>query len=203
MKITHPSMSNFTHAPGSEQAEAQSAPKVYTVAPPDDDDALFDKQMADVEQAAAQSPTSTSAPEEPSLPEDPLLKKEVEKKIAFEKLMFLSQDQTKDIEYGGLTFRFKVLKSNDNAKILDLLQQADLTEAYQASVMGLAASLISVNGIAFEEFYTGQDSIKDPMLRKYSELSRWPAFMVTALMAFSASVQREVEKEFSRSFLKS
>lgn len=194
MKITHPSMSNFTQA----EQPSQTEPKVYTVVPPDEDDILFDKQMATMEQEVVKDPKSDL-----ELPEDPALKKEVEKKIAFEKLMFLSKDQIKDIEYGGLTFRFKVLKSNDNAKILELLQKTDLEEAYQASVMGLATSLVSVNNIPFEDFYSGTDSIKEPILRKYAELSKWPAFMVTALMAFSASVQREVEKEFSRSFLKS
>lgn len=197
MKITHPSMSSFSQ----NEQESQVAPKVYTVAPPDDDDALFDKQMATMDQEASKNPGDPK--QDTVIPEDPILKKEVDKKIAFEKLMFLGREQVKDIEYGGLTFRFKVLKSSDNAKILDLMYQTKLEEAYQASVMGLAASMISVNGIPFEEFYTGTEQIKEPILRKYSELSNWPAFMITALMAFSSSVQKEVEKDFNRVFLKS
>jgi hypothetical protein len=197
MKITHPSMSNVT---AESQSESSSAPKVHIVAPPDDDDALFEQQMALMEKEVATEQAVRK--EAPSLPEDPALKKEVEKKMAFEKLMFLSQDKYKDVEYGGLTFKFKVLKSSDNAKILEILQESNLNEVYQASVMSLAASLVSVNGIAFEDFYTGSDPISSPILRRYSELSRWPAFMVTALMAFSTAVQREVETEFNKSFLK-
>jgi hypothetical protein len=196
MKISHPSQPHVSHGTHS----AHSGPKVYTVAPPDDEE-LFERQMAEIEQATDQAQSGEEQVESKVMPEDPLLKKEVEKKMAFEKLMFLSQPHTKEIEYGGLTFKFKVLTSNDNAKILDLLHESNMTEIYQASVMGLAASLLSVNDIPFESFYTGEEQISNVLLRKYSELSRWPAFMVTALTAFSASVQRETEKEFGKSFL--
>jgi hypothetical protein len=177
-------------AASSEAAE----PKVYTVAPPDDEE-IFDKQMAAMEEQINASP----APE----PEDPVLQKEVDKKIAFERLMFLSKDQFKDIDYGGLKFKFKVLKSSDNARILATLSKVNLDDAYKASVMGLAASLVSINDIPFESFYDSEDKVDDILVKKYMVLAKWPAFMVTALMSFSSSVQFEVEKEFTRDFLKS
>src|SRR3989304_10186996 len=191
MKITHPSMPNI-----SQSNESSVAPKVHVVAPPEDE--LFEQQMAAMEPEVKKS-------EEAKLPqpiEDPVLKNEVAKKLAFEKLMFLSKDQFKEVEYGGLTFKFKVLKSSDNGKILTILQQNSIDDAYKASIMGLAASRVSVNNIPFEEFYTGTDKIENPLLRKYSELSKWPAFMITALMAFSSAVQKESERDFKHDFLK-
>jgi hypothetical protein len=179
------------------QAQGQ---KVYTVAPPDDE-AVFEQQMAAMEAEVSKAESTATTPDYAN--EDPLLKKEVDKKMAFEKLMFLSRDRYKEVEYGGLTFKFKVLKSSDNAKIITTLQQTKLNEDYKASVMGLAASMVSVNDIPFEDFYSGDENISEPLLRKYAELSKWPAFMVTALMAFSSNVQSEVEREFSRDFLKS
>ncbi len=164
-------------------------PKVYTVAPPDEDE-LFEKQMASLDAEASKPPK-----------EDPLLKKEVDRQQAFEKLMFLSAEHTKECEFGGLKFRFKVNKSAENAKILNMLQLMDGADSYKASILGLASSLLSVNDIPFEQFYTGDDAIKDPLLRKYTELFKWPAFMVTELMRMSADVQAEVQKEFNRDFL--
>lgn len=196
MKVTHPSMSHMSSADSSTEMQPDSQPKVYTVSAPDEED-LFNQQMAAMEQEVQSTPASKI-----ENAEDPVLKQEVAKKMAFEKLMFLSQDKYKDIEYGGLTFKFKVLRSSDNSHIINTMQRAGLDEAYKASVMGLAASLISVNGVPFEEFYTGSENITDPLIKKYAELSKWPAFMVTALMAFSSGVQSDVEKEFSRDFLK-
>lgn len=192
MKVTHSSMPHMS-VPAETTEPAEGGPKVYTVAPPDDE-AIFDKQMAAMEEQMNEPP--------PAEVEDPVLKKEVDKKLAFEKIMFLSRDQHKDVEYGGLSFKFKVLKSNDNAKILSTLTKVNLDDAYKASVMGLAASLVSINDIPFENFYSGEDKIEDPLVRKYFELSKWPAFMVTALMAFSSTIQSEVEREFTRDFLK-
>ncbi len=166
-----------------------SETKVYTVAPPDEDE-LFEKQMAALDAVATKPPA-----------EDPLIKKELDRKQAFEKLMFLSGEHVKEFEFGGLTFRFKANKSSENAKILHLLQVMDDIDTYKASILGLASSLLSVNDIPFEEFYTGDDSIKDPLLRKYTQLFKWPAFMVTELMRMSTEVQAEVQKEFSRDFL--
>ena len=191
MKVTHSSMPHMAQSAASSEA---AEPKVYTVAPPDDEE-IFDKQMAAMEEQINASP----APE----PEDPVLQKEVDKKIAFERLMFLSKDQFKDIDYGGLKFKFKVLKSSDNARILATLSKVNLDDAYKASVMGLAASLVSINDIPFESFYDSEDKVDDILVKKYMVLAKWPAFMVTALMSFSSSVQFEVEKEFTRDFLKS
>jgi hypothetical protein len=191
MKVTHASMPHAANA--ADKNLKQQEVKVFTVEPPDTDDEIFDKQMALMEKAIEEAPPP---------PDDPILKTELNKKMAFEKLMFLSKDSYKEIEFSGLLFKFKVLKSNDNAKILSVLIKSNIDETYKASVMGLAASIVSVNEIPFENFYTGDPKIVDPLVRKYSELSNWPAFMVTSLMSLSNGVQFEMEKEFNRDFLK-
>lgn len=190
MKISHPSM-----IPQETKGPGQTIP-VYTVGTPEEE-ALFEQQMAEMESVINASPAA--ATEKAAV--DPIIQKDLEKKIAVEKLLFLRRDHFEDFEYADLKFKFKLLKSEDNAELLKLLQDSQTDEVYKASLMSLAASIISVNGIPLEQFNVDV-TLTHPLVKKYKEICKWPAFLTTILMGFSAKMQGDKQKEFNRDFLK-
>ena len=171
---------------------------VHTILPAEDEDALFDAQMQQMEQIIDKTPE----PVKEKVTHDPILDREIEKRLTLEKIMFLSQPVIKEFEYGGLKFQMKLIKAEDNARILKAMSEAKTDEVYRASLMGVAASILTVNGIDLEDFFAGPPTIHDPLLKKYDVIRNWPPFLTTFLTACSSQIQSDTQQEFTKDFLK-
>lgn len=180
-----------------QQTQGVVAPKVHTVAPPDNEDMIFAAQMQQVMDSIDQQQ------QVPVQLDDAILQKELEKKRVLEKLILFRQPVTKDVSIDGMSFKIKLLNPDDNVKVFKELKKLSGDEQIvKTPVMLLAAALVDINGIRLSEVYSGPAEITEPLLQAYYEINKWPVALINTLSTVFQSFTEETEKGFTKDFLK-
>lgn len=191
--IEHPSMKRR----GSAAKPPQQEQRVTTVLNAEDEAALFDQEMAEVEQVASSQPEVTMD----QVLYDPVMEQENEKKKALEKILLFRKPFTKEIEIKESLFKLKILNANDNDAVFEHVMNLNENEQVSRTpIMILAASLLSVNDIPVEELYDGPET-DDVLYKKYHEISRWPAPLTKSLQRAYNKFSGDMDKEFTTPFL--
>lgn len=193
-QITHENMSLRSN----EQQEVPETP-VHTVMPPEDE-AVFAAQMEQTAQDFAKQ-LPLDKPEIKNDP-DPILERESKRRDIFNKLVLLKEDHYKEVKLGGLTFKMRLLNSDDNEFITDAVKDMTGDRLSNLSKLVLAAAIVEVEGVKFEEFYTGAGDVRHPILRKYHEINQYQLPVRNALQKAYSDFQAEVEGEYTQGFLK-
>lgn len=195
VQIQHQSMAHMQK----EDAPVGPEVPVHNVMPPEDESA-FEQQM---QQTAAEFASQLPL-EKPELliKDDPVLEKESQRREIFNKLVLLKEDHFTEFMLGGLTFKMRLLTDQDNRFIRDQIKKENPDDQLSAlGLLVLATSLVEVNGVRFEEFYTGPAHIQNPVLRKRHELSQYQTPIRNALQKAYTEFQASVEGEYTTSFL--
>jgi hypothetical protein len=131
------------------------------------------------------------------------LQKEIEKKNVLEKLLLFRQPVTKEVIIDGMTFRLKLLNSDDNVRVFRELKKLNTDEqVVKTPVMLLAATILDINGIKLSEVYAGPVEITDPLVQAYYEINRWPVALINALSSAFQKFVNDTEAGFTKDFLK-
>lgn len=204
-QISH---SNFSHMSAEKPQQdlkrsiigSKPQPNIYTVAPPDADEAAFEAQMAAQEAGfASQMGPQTGIP---GIMSDAVVQAELDKKRVFEKLVLFRGDHVTEVEAGGLKFKFKLLNANENAYVLKQMKKIPADEQVsKLSLMVLAAALVDVNGMKLEEASSAPAEITDPVLRRYYEINNWASPITNALGMAYHRFQTETEAAYTKDFL--
>ena len=194
VQINHASMSHM-------HKDAEGPPKevpVHTVMPPEDE-AAFTAQMEKTESAfASQIPLNM-----PEIAKDPgpILEKESKRREVFNKLVLLKEDHYNEVTIGGLAFKLKLLNSDDNEFVMEAVKEQPGDRLANLSRLVLAAAVTEVNGIRFEEFFTGPASIQSPIMRRHYEIKQYQPPVINALQRAYSDFQASVEGEYTHDFL--
>jgi len=173
-----------------------SQPLVHTIAPPD---FVEEQEYAHAQVAQPQNVGSTGIP---GIMDDAAVQANLDKKRVFERLILFREEHTTEVELGGLKFRLKLLNANENSYVLKQMRQVPPDEQVsKLALMVLAAAIIDVNGVRFEDTYSGPEDLEDPVLRRYYELNLWSSPVANALSAAYHQFQLSFEKELTRGFL--
>jgi hypothetical protein len=126
--------------------------------------------------------------------DDAWIEQESKKKNTLEKLLLFKKPYCKEVEIDGVTFKLKLLNSNEsNLVYKEIMKLSSEEQLSKSSLMLLSASLIEADGIALEDTYSGPDDITSPIIQRYYELSQWHAPIINLLV--------KAYKDFSSSFL--
>ena len=173
---------------------------VHTIMPAEDE-VMFDKQMQAAESDYGDLLSNTISHENPQAV-DAILDREMKKRDIFNKLVLFKEDHYQEVSVAGLTFRLRILNSIDNSFIMKEVKKEPADEQLASmSLLILAASIVDVNGLKFEEFYSGPKEIEHPTLKKYYELRQWQRPVVNVLQKAYNDFQVSVEKGYSKDFL--
>lgn len=189
-QLEHPMMGNRN-----KKEEAPELP-VHTVMPAEDEE-RFSKQMIENEALFA------AASAKPKIVQtDGILDREMKKREVFNKLVLLKQDCTTEVNIAGLVWKLKLLDSTDNEFVIkQIRKEAPEDQLLVMPLVQLAAAIVEVNGIRFEDFYSGPANIEDPILRRYYELRQWQRPVVNILQRAYTDFSLGVEKEYTKDFL--
>lgn len=192
-QISHPMIAH-------KKKVVEPAPEVpvHTVMSPEDE--LFAKQMAASE--AKYGHMLQGAPDQVDSKVDAILDRERKKQDVFNKLVLFKEDHFTTVSVAGLNFKLRLLNSMDNSFIMKEVKKEPADEQLAAmSLLILAAAIDDINGVKFEDFYSGPSSIEHPILRKYYELRQWQRPVVNVLQKAYNDFQVSVEREYSKGFL--
>lgn len=199
MQLEHPMMAHQK-----EKEVSQKEMPVHTVMSPEDEALLYAQQMAETEQAFVEQlsqPASTPSKSQAALT-DAILDREMKKKDVFNKIVMLKEDHFTEVKLAGLTFKLKLLNSIDNSFIMKEVQHEPQEDRLPAlTLMVLAAAIVDIDGVLFEEFYTGPSNIEHPVLKKYFELKQWQQPVLNALQKAYNKFQSSVESQYTKDFL--
>jgi len=102
---------------------------------------------------------------------------------------------------GSFTFKLRTLTNSENQKVINLLNNSD--NAFDAQDIMLAYSIISVNDVALEDRYEGEDGDKlDPIRKKLHVIKNLQSQLVNDLVKYYNSLVAESNKEISEEDLK-
>ena len=148
----------------------------------------------------AETPSAPPVGDPAALFDEPVMRLEAEKKRTLEKLVLFKKPITKEVKIDDVTFKFKILNSNDSAEVFGML--AGMPESEQQAKINLlllAASLTEANGLPIESVYEGPPVA--PLMKRLSELARWNAPLVNALSREYRKFVDEEDKRYSADFL--
>lgn len=190
--IQHPSMKRRDSA----APVAQQATRVTTVMPPEDEANMYEEDEELEELVSQQAVT----PEQ--VMDDPVIENELRKKRTLEKLLLFKKPVYKEVQISDMTFRLKILTPQENKKVFShIIALDEQSQIAETPNMILAASLVDVDGLKVEDTYDGDESIKDPILRKFYTLQTWPQPLIKVLNRAYNEFVGEKEKEFGADFL--
>jgi hypothetical protein len=199
MNIKHPMVGNRKPTPGAAQPQTvqNQQPRVFTVAPPEDERHLEPEQSFDSVYESQENPLNSIEQN------DELFRRQAERREVMNKLVFLRNSHVRTVTLDGTKFTIKILAPTENARISSMLK--DIPEAEQLSKIAtimVSAAIVDVDGIRLEDVYSGPSTTTDPIMQKYYEISQWPAPLVNSLFSEYNNFLRETEERYSPDFLK-
>lgn len=160
-----------------------------------EDEALVRKQMAEFEATVQEA-----APVEQV--KDPVIEEEVSRKRALEDLVLFSRPQLKKIKINNTVFSLKLLTARDSDEVYEeVLKLPSADQVTKASRMLLAASILEMDGVPLERFYTGPQEVDKTLLRKYYTISGWPVALTNSLNRAYKKMVADAEESFDFDFL--